>query len=189
MSLLNHYGAYTDFMFERLNDRDGAEPMPRFDGDINEFWRNWITRGWFDWEHEGYPFWSNLHHTQSYWDHRLLPNILFIHYADMINDTPAMIQRIAAFIDHPVTMGDIEDTARAVSFKRVKQQAAAESAKTQDSPQAFAGGSNTFINKGTNGRWRDVLSNEDLKLYETTKRKVLTPECAVWLENGGEVLK
>ena len=83
MSLVNHYGAYTDFFYGLLN-HDGEAPMPRFDGDIPAMFRNWISRGWFDWEREGYPFWSNMHHTQSYWDYRHLPNLMFVHYADLL---------------------------------------------------------------------------------------------------------
>jgi aryl sulfotransferase len=42
----------------------------------------------------------------------------------------------------------------------------------------------TFFHKGTNGRWRDVLSAEDVALYEETAVKVLTPVCQAWLEQG-----
>jgi aryl sulfotransferase len=48
----------------------------------------------------------------------------------------------------------------------------------------FEGGANRFFFKGTNGRWRDVLDADDLALYEEAKRRVLTPDCAAWLESG-----
>ena len=48
----------------------------------------------------------------------------------------------------------------------------------------FRGGSKAFFFKGTNGRWRDVLTEADLELYEAAKRRVLTPDCAEWLEVG-----
>jgi aryl sulfotransferase len=53
--------------------------------------------------------------------------------------------------------------------------------------QMLKGGSDTFFNKGTNGRWRDVLSAEELKLYDAAALRELTPECRRWLENGGTV--
>ena len=43
------------------------------------------------------------------------------------------------------------------------------------------GGAETFINKGTNGRWRDVLSAEDSGRYEKMARRELGDECAAWL--------
>ena len=45
----------------------------------------------------------------------------------------------------------------------------------------------TFINKGMNGRWKDILSDEELALYDVACEKELSPECRYWLENGGEI--
>ena len=41
----------------------------------------------------------------------------------------------------------------------------------------------------TNSQSHDdgVLSDEDLELYEKAKARVLSPDCAAWLENGGSV--
>ena len=47
------------------------------------------------------------------------------------------------------------------------------------------GGSNTFFYKGTNGRWRDVLSADELKLSTIAADREMTPECRRWHENGG----
>jgi len=46
------------------------------------------------------------------------------------------------------------------------------------------GGAETFINKGTNGRWRDILTAEDIARYEATALAELGPECAAWLASG-----
>lgn len=185
MSLLNHYGAYTESGYKML-DGEGLEPMPRYDGDPHALFRNWLTRGWFEWEQEGYPFWSNMHHTQSYWDYRHLPNFLFLHYQDMRNDLPGTVQKIADFIDRPVDKEELDRIVQAVSFEKVKQQAIAESAELTGD-EFFEGGQATFINQGTNGRWHDLLTEEELDLYRTTRDRVLTPDCASWLETGGDM--
>ena len=72
MSLWNHYSNYTDFTYDRLDQAwEGADgPFLRCPEDVREFWRHWINRGAFEWESEGYPFWSNLWHTRSWRDHR-----------------------------------------------------------------------------------------------------------------------
>jgi aryl sulfotransferase len=49
------------------------------------------------------------------------------------------------------------------------------------------GGSSSFFHKGTNGRWRDVLSTEELRLYDAAADRELTPECRRWLESGGAI--
>src|SRR5262249_800422 len=72
MSFLNFYGDFTEKGLADLNEAPGrvGPPLPPSPEDIHELWRAWITRGWFEWEHEGYPFWGNMHHTQSWWNYR-----------------------------------------------------------------------------------------------------------------------
>ena len=50
--------------------------------------------------------------------------------------------------------------------------------------QFFEGGSQAFINQGTNGRWKQVLVPEDLSLYKDAVSRIMSPVCAQWLENG-----
>jgi aryl sulfotransferase len=50
--------------------------------------------------------------------------------------------------------------------------------------EGWKNGANTFFFKGTNGRWREVLSAEELALYEEKAASMLTPECQAWLEQG-----
>jgi len=186
MSLLNHYGSYTDLAYAALNSDDiVGDPLPRCPDDPRELWREWMTRGWFEWESEGYPFWSNLHHTQSYWDYRHLPNFLFLHYNDMLKDLEGAVRQIVAFTDIDVSDADIDRVVEDCTFANARQKAveAAENVEEQ-APEFFAGGAETFFFKGSNGRWVDVLTAEDLELYEQAKARVLSPDCADWLENG-----
>lgn len=73
------------------------DPRPRCPENIRDFWQMWITRGWFEWESEGYPFYSNLRHTQTWWDFKHLPNILFVHFNDLLSDLESEIQRVADY--------------------------------------------------------------------------------------------
>jgi aryl sulfotransferase len=52
----------------------------------------------------------------------------------------------------------------------------------------FTGGARTFFYKGTNGRWKPVLSAEELAMYEYTAARLLTPACRAWLEHGRSAL-
>jgi len=49
---------------------------------------------------------------------------------------------------------------------------------------AFQQGGKTFFHKGTNGRWKDVLTAADLEKYDRVVRENLTPECARWMATG-----
>jgi len=185
MSFYNHYGNYTELAYAMVNDPEGlvGAPLPRCPDDPRVLWRDWITRGWFEWEHEGYPFWSNMHHTQTYWDHRDRPNFLFVHYNDMLHDLEGQVRRIAGFLELDPSDERIALTVAATTFANVKQVVSRQ--KPDGEPQMLRGGLNGFFNEGTIGRWRGLLTAEDLELYEQTKRRVLTPDCAAWLETGG----
>ena len=53
--------------------------------------------------------------------------------------------------------------------------------------QFWKGGAETFMHKGTNNRWRDILSDDELILYDAACKRALTPDCREWLENGGTI--
>jgi aryl sulfotransferase len=183
MSFWNHYSNLTAETFAALNDTPGrvGDPLLPCPHDIHELWREWIGRGWFGWESEGYPFWGNLHHAQSWWNYRHLPNILLVHYNDLLIDLSGEIRRIADFLNIEVAPEMLASIADAVSFGSMKRNA------EQIVPgyeNLFKGGPQTFINKGTNGRWRAVLSEDELALYAAAVARELTPDCAHWLENG-----
>ncbi|MFQ5565887.1 MAG: sulfotransferase domain-containing protein [Paracoccaceae bacterium] len=186
MSLWNHYTHYTDETFARFNDTPGrvGAPLPRPPADIHAFWRNWCTRGWFDWETDGWPFWSHLAVTQSWWVHRRLPNILMLHFADMKADTAAAVRRIADFIGVELSGARLDDIVAAVSFKAMKERGADYAPR---GGATWKGGADTFLNKGTNGRWRDVVSPSELALYDAACERALTPDCRAWLATGGAV--
>ena len=78
---------------------------------------------------------------------------------------------------------------KAGTTDNVKARAVEEDAKGDHRGDVFEGGSASFFFKGTNGRWQDVLTQADLTLYEDAKARVLTPDSAKWLEQGGVVPK
>jgi aryl sulfotransferase len=183
MSLWNHHTRYTDDFVKSLNATPGrvGPPMPPPQQEIHAFWRNWITKGWFDWECEGYPYWGNLHHTKTWWPYRTLDNILFVHFNDLLSDLAGEIRRIARFLEIGCPDQTVADVARMVAFSTMRQNA---EQLLPNAGEAWHGGSTTFVFKGTNGRWKDVLSPEELALHAETVAKVLEPDCAVWLEHG-----
>jgi|TARA_B100000959_G_scaffold100002_1_gene105774 aryl sulfotransferase len=187
MSFFNHFSRYTEIAYARMNNPEVliGDPLPACPEDPRELWKDWITRGWFEWESEGYPFWSNLHHTQTYWNYRHLPNFLFIHYNDMLADLEGIVRKLADFAYIQVNDEKVNRVVEATTFANVKKRIEAEQNNPRDT--MFKGGSKTFFFKGTNGRWKDVLSHSDLTLYEQAKERELTRDCAEWLENGGSL--
>jgi aryl sulfotransferase len=124
-----------------------------------------------------------LHHAQSWWDYRHLPNILFVHYADLLADLEGGTRRIARFLEIAPPAEAWPIIVRNCTFSEMKARS------TELMPpmnMVLKGGADSFFHKGTNGRWREVLSAEELKLYDAAAERELTPECRHWLEKGSE---
>lgn len=185
MSLLNHWGSQTPEYYEAINGTPGrvGEELPRFDDDVRATWRAWITRGWFPWETDGYPYWSILHHAKTWWAFRHLPNIEVVHYNDLRADLEGQMRSLAAYLEIEVPEALWPGVVHACRFETVK--ADPDKVIVPMYKVLFEGGADSFIYKGTNGRWKDVLDEDDLALYEEAMAKTLPPDCARWLEQGG----
>lgn len=186
MSFWNHYSEMTDAYHARAIDAGLAgPPLPRCPADIHALWPLWIGRGWFPWESDGWPHSGNLYHAASWWRFRQLDNILFVHFADLLADLPAELDRIAGFLGIPLPAARRAAIAAAVSFDALRRDRAAAGPMPEDrAATVWRDGLGTFFFKGTNGRWRDVLTGPELELYEAAKARCLPPDCAAFLERG-----
>lgn len=185
MSLVNHYGAYGEVALGRVNDPGNpGEPIPPFDGDVHALWRRWISEGWFEWEQDGWPFWSAFHHLETWWTARHCPNVLLLHYADLLADPSAEVERLATFLAVDRTPEELQRVVDVSSFTNMRNELIeSEAAAGGPAGSFFEGGAATFMNKGTNGRWRDVLTPHELAAYDK-RAATLDPALRLWLENG-----
>jgi aryl sulfotransferase len=181
MSLVNHYANMTPYAHRLSAEVGFGEPSVPYDGDLRGFWRRWMTRGGFPWENEGWPYWSHFHHAQSWWDFRHLPNVLLVHYNDLLADLSGEMRRVAAYLGISVPPALWPRVVEAATFASMKENA---DKIVPSASLLWEGGGKTFINAGTNGRWRDVLTDEDLALYRAAVERTLSPDCARWLEGG-----
>ena len=132
-------------------------------------------------ERDGYPFWSMWENVRSWWAIRDLPNVMVVHFANLKNDLAGEMKRIAEFLEAPIDQSLWPTLVEHCSFSYMKAHAA------MSAPLGgllWDGGAETFINKGTNGRWRDLLTADDIRAYEERAAKELGAECAHWLATG-----
>ncbi|PHR58329.1 MAG: sulfotransferase [Robiginitomaculum sp.] len=186
MSMWNHHTNYTGQIREALIgfSQQTGRAFPLDYPDIHSFWQDWISKSWFDWESDGFPYWSHFHHIKTWWDYRHLPNIHFVHFADLLNDPASQIRDIAAFLDVPIEEDLFAGILQRISFKGMKRNFTAIMPEAAD---IWRGGGKTFMNKGTNGRWKDVLSDAQITQYQAAIKNELSDDCAHWLETGGAV--
>lgn len=133
---------------------------------------------WLDTDaYPNWPFWS---HVQGWFDARHLPNLKLLHFADLKADLPGQIRAIAKFLEIDIDEATFPAIVEHCGFEYMRTVAM----QDERAKLVFKKGSETFINKGTNGRWRDVLTDADnAKLYAEAATH-LSPEAAAWLETG-----
>ena len=175
-SFYNHHINANEKWYGALNHSPGlvGPPMPKPGDSIKDYYHEWLER-------DGHPLWSMWDNVGSWWNIRNLPNLLFVHFENLKKDMGGEIRRVAAFLD--ITIDELKWglILEHCSFDYMKAHA------TKSVPLGglfWDGGAETFINKGVNGRWRDVLSEEESMKYEKMAVEKLGDDCAHWLKTG-----
>lgn len=160
-----------------LPDRVGP-PLALPPADAATYWRGWM-------EGDGHPWWSFWDHTRTWWAARHRRDVLLLHYADMLADLPAAGRRVAAFLDlPPLSDANLATVVERCSFDYMKAHA---EDVTPGGGKVLRGGAPAFMHKGTNGRWRGVLTAAEADAYEARAVAELGEACARWLKEGGAV--
>ena len=175
-SAYNHYRAFTPNAFATLNAIEG--PWPHWgptDLDVRAYYLQWLdtdtTPGFHD-----LSFWD---HVQGWYDQRQQPNVLLLHYANLIADLSGEMRRLASFLDIAIDEAKLPLMVEHCSIDYMR-----EAARGSGIDEFFAGGADAFFNKGVNGRWRDVLSQDEIARCDAVAAERLSPDCAHWLKTG-----
>lgn len=173
-SRYNHWDGFTDQALAEMNARPGDWPaVGRPQCDIREYYLYWL-------DHDQTPgvtspsFWD---HVQGWWNARGLPNLLFVHFNQLKSDLRGEVGRIARFLDIEVRDALWPAILEHCSFDYMQRGGTRFQA-------AFREGGKTFFNKGTNGRWKDVLTPEEAARCDGIAAMRLDPDCARWLRTG-----
>ena len=175
MSWCNHVQRMK--MIDMLNAqaaKEGVRPILKFDGDYHSFFRAWLE--------EENNFFEVI---GSFWARRAEPNLLFVHYNDLKADFGGEMRRVAEFLDIQIPESKwaaVIDRCTFESMRRVEGDA-------DPMQMAFEGGIKGFIFKGTNGRWRDVLTDDEVAAYRKRAAETLPDDAAQWIEFGRSALK
>lgn len=175
-SMHNHHMGFrpdTFDLFNALPDRVG-EPFLPADPDIRRYFTTWL-------ENDGAPWWSFWENTATWWALRDMPNVKLVHFNRLKTDLEGEMRAIADFLEIDLPAEAWPMAVEHCTFDWMKANAPLVAPL---GGQPWEGGADTFINKGVNGRWRDVLSPAESLAYERTAVEQLGPECARWLMTG-----
>ena len=170
----NHASNFTDTAIAQMDDVRGDHPAPaRPDPDVRAFYNAVLA----DETLLPHPFWA---HVRGWWAARTRPNVLLLHFARLIDDLPGQVRTIAAFLGAPIDESRFDDIIAHCDIDFMRRRGAQSGAFDQ----TFKGGAATFFNKGVNGRWRAVLSPQEIARADEIAARELPADCAHWLKTG-----
>jgi aryl sulfotransferase len=151
--------------------------MTPIDCNVHEYYLSFLENGYFEGLSPDATFWPCI---QSWWDAREQPNIMLLHYNNLKADFEGEARRVAEFLEI-----DVAEEVWPAIIKHCQIDYMREQAKSLNELDAiFEGGGAKFINKGTNGRWKDVLSQDEIDRCDDIAVAELGEECAHWLKTG-----
>lgn len=168
------------FAIMQQNTTRQLERPERVPKDLREGFRKWITSSCSTNPEHGVND-DVLYYVRSFWPYRHLPNILMVHYSDLLADLDGEMRRIADFLKIEVPdqlWPALIDAANFTSMKNNADILAPQSAKNEWKDTS------NFFYKGTDGQWQSELGEEELALYYRAMSDNLEPELINWLENG-----
>ena len=174
MSLAHHIAHMRAERVAHINaaaSAQGLGPMIEFNGNIHDFFDRWIAAR----DHDS----DLLRHIASWWELRSEPNVLFVHYNDLKADLDHQMRRVANFLGIDIPAAFWPEVVDRCTFSRMR----AEADKVSDF-KTFERGAQSFLYKGTNGRWQGILTDGEIRRYQQRVDEILTPDAAHWFEHG-----
>jgi aryl sulfotransferase len=183
MSWHNHTLRYNRFALldeEGMADETIGRPYPRPARSVGGFFKAWMgdadapcgvepdAAAFFDLE-------------RSCWTARSRPNLLMVHYSDMVGDLSSEMRRIADFLDIDTPSALWPDLVEAAGFEAMRRNGKAILPAAEG---AWQGGHEGFLFKGANERWRGVLGKADVARYRDRAQGQLSPGLDRWLRVG-----
>jgi aryl sulfotransferase len=183
MSFHNHMFNFTAYGTQLLDEVSRSDPrfgddFPPVPENAAAYFAQWVADGGGAYGDEGASF---FHMENSYWAERANSNVLLVHYNDLKADRAGEMRRIAAFLDIEIPDARWPEIIAAAGFDAMKAHA---DDLIPVAHMLWEGGASRFLHKGTNGRWQDVVSDEDLTRYDALVASHFAPDLAGWVAGG-----
>lgn len=117
-SLYNHHRIFKEGVIRNIDsvpERTGP-PLGVPPDSVVDYFRSWLTK-------DGYPWWPYWEHIRSWWQIRSLPNVMLIHFANLKQDMPGEIRKIAEFLDFTIDDEKLPTILQHCSFDYMKAHA------------------------------------------------------------------
>lgn len=159
-----------------------ATPAPRKPRKpLHDWLTGWIARD-SDPRQEPDSLPGVLRHLSDAWARRRQPNILLVHYDDLMADLPGQMRWLAAQLGISVAAQTWPGLIRAASFEAMRGHA--------DNLVPTAGlfkDNAAFFRRGTSGAGREILDAQELAAYHARVAQLAPPDLIAWLHKQDQL--
>jgi hypothetical protein len=120
---------------------------------------------------------STIHHLSTFWDVRTRPNVVMVHYSDLLRDLEGEMRRIATRLGIDVSEDRIHELVAAARFDAMR--ARADDIAPEVSASLWQNNTN-FFRVGGSGQWRVLLDAEGERRYAARVAELAPPDLAEW---------
>lgn len=140
----------------------------------------WL-RGWIEWEGEPAEQLDSLPgfmwHLSDAWHRRSDDNVVLVHYDDLIRDLEAEMHWLAAALNIHISDDKMQRLAEAASFDAMRSRS---DVLTPD-PGGVLQDRSSFFRRGSSGAASEILSAQDLAIYDARVRALAPTDLLRWL--------
>jgi aryl sulfotransferase len=122
-----------------------------------------------------------LHHFDSVWSRRGLPNVALFHYADYRADLVGELVRLAAVLDVDLGRDRAEELAQHATLDAMRARDA------ELAPRADAGvweRNEPFFRAGGRGEWQEIFTEAEHRRYPERAAQLAGPDLLDWAHQG-----
>ena len=120
-----------------------------------------------------------LHHAEDAWRRRDQPQMVLVHYADLLADLDAQMRRLASRLGVEVCEDRWPELVRAATFEQMR----ARSGELIPDSRGVLKDAAAFFRQGRSGAGRAVLTEAELAAYEQRVADLVPPDLAAWLHH------
>jgi aryl sulfotransferase len=118
-----------------------------------------------------------LWHLSDAWVRRSAPNVVLVHYDDLLADLDGEMRRLAARLDITVPAQVWPRLVEAATFTHMRERAA----QLVPDPSGIFKDRAAFFRRGSSGSGRELLGDAELAHYRARTAQLAPPELLAWL--------
>jgi aryl sulfotransferase len=118
-----------------------------------------------------------LWHLSDAWARRDEPNVVLVHYADLVADLEAQMRRLATLLGIEVSEDSWPDLVAAATFDSMRTRAQ----RAAPNPSSVLKDPSAFFRRGTSGAGMEVLTADELARYHARTSQLASPDLLAWL--------